>query len=131
MSSKWTWSDTPLHLAGIGTPKTIITHLTATGTFVPYVPEGSIRKNLSNRDMAGLQAALPDSTTLFDEEQQLVLEFAGQVMINGFDQSLLEEVENTLQILSADLRKAWGRRQKCLCYKLLCLMYLDHFKRRI
>jgi len=115
LSSKWTWSDTPLHLAGIGTPKTIIAHLAAKGTFVPYVTEGSIRKNVSNQDMAELQAALSDSVKLFDEEQQLVLEFAGQVVINGFDQSLLKEVEDNSTNVVWGFKKSMGQETNHEC----------------
>ena len=43
LSEKWTWKDSPLRLAGIGTLQTIIDTIAPKRTFAPYVPEGSTR----------------------------------------------------------------------------------------
>ena len=58
-----------------------------------------------------MQALVPEAENLFDEEEQLVLELSGHVVINGFSNTLLQEVEVTLQTLAKDLVEAWDNRQ--------------------
>ena len=111
LANSWSWFQSPLKLAGTGSPSFIIDTLAKLGTFTPYVPPGSVRKQINSKDMAELLALAPEGANLFDEESQVVLEYAGSVQINGFSQDVLIEVEQDLQEFANDLKDAWDRRQ--------------------
>ena len=78
LSESWTWNDSKLRLAGIGTPKTLISNIMSSGTYEPYVPLSSIRKN-KIKPFEELLAGVDDDIGLFDEENQQVLELAGNI----------------------------------------------------
>ena len=85
LAENWSWCEENLRLAGIGTPKSIIDYVMEKGTYVPYVPVGSIRKNRGNLSknidfeelLAKAESNNFEDISLFDEENQRVLELAG------------------------------------------------------
>ena len=92
LAEKWTWNDSKLNLAGIGTPQILISNILRKGSYEPFVPEGSIRRNKSKiKDFSELLANA-DSVGLFDEENQHVLELAGSVPINNANDDTLKNV---------------------------------------
>ena len=46
LAENWSWCTNELKLAGIGTPQNIINNIMDKKTYTPYVPIGSIRKNM-------------------------------------------------------------------------------------
>ena len=121
LSDNWSWCETPLKIGGIGSPRFIIETLKHKGTFTPYVPEGSVRKNTNPQYIEELVSCAADEVNLFDEETQLVLEFAGSLSIEGFSDDLLESVEHKLQSLAGELKTAWDRRQSANAHHLAVL----------
>ena len=111
LSENWAWCQTPLKIGGIGSPSFIVETLSSNGTFTPYVPEGSVRKKLHGQNFEELLASAPEGFSFFDEESQLVLEYAGSLAIEGFSEDLLESVEQKLKELASELKVAWDRRQ--------------------
>ena len=111
----WTWSENPLKLSGIGTPQKIITEVLRTGIYTPYVPIGSIRKNLDK--VNNLEEILANAGTnkledipLFDEENQRILELAKNLLITGADDQALQRVEKKLKKAALQLKKCWDER---------------------
>ena len=88
LAENWSWCTNELKLAGIGTPQNIIDNIMDKKTYTPYVPIGSIRKNMdkANFDIDIVELFNADGTKksfgeipLFQEEQQRELEPAGKL----------------------------------------------------
>ena len=107
LAEKWEWSDKKLKLAGIGTPQILIANILRKGSYEPYVPEASIRRNKNKiQDFSELLANV-ENVSLFDEENQNVLELAGSVQINDANEENLRKVEQKLQEIAKELKKRW------------------------
>ena len=81
LAVKWTWKDANLKLAGIGTPLLLIKSIMEKKTYEPFVPKGTIRRNKNKVTCFDQLLADADNNfddvLLFDEENQQVLELAG------------------------------------------------------
>ena len=76
LAKKWKWKESNLKLAGIGTPQLIVRNILLNGSYEPFVPLGSIRRN-KIKEFSELLIEVDNDMTLFDEEKQQVLELAG------------------------------------------------------
>ena len=110
LKETWTWKETSLKMAGIGKPNVLILNIMSKGSYEPFVPLGSIRRN-KVKDFAELLADINDDISLFDEEYQPVLELAGSVQINNANQVSLDRAISKLQEIAAELVLFWDRRQ--------------------
>ena len=107
LADKWEWSDKKLRLAGIGTPQILISNILRKGSYEPYVPEASIRRNKNKiQDFAELLSNA-ENVSLFDEENQNVLELAGSIQINNANEDTLKKVELKLQEMAKELKNRW------------------------
>ena len=114
LSEKWIWEETNLKLGGIGSPKMHVENL-RNGVYRPFVPENSIRQNRSflmehsSHDEAELGRQL---TALFDEEEQITLDLAGEIPIEGEIDVVEPQVTSELRKICASLSEKWNERQK-------------------
>ena len=111
MKDSWTWKNSPLKIAAIGTPQKIISSILddPDKKYVPFVPLGAIRKNTVT-DFAELIAGIEDFS-LFDEDYQRVREFAGSLQMINANNETLQKVERKLQQVAGEMITRWDFRQ--------------------
>ena len=102
LAQEWIWNNSNLKLAGIGTPQKLITSVLRKGSYEPFVPLTSIRRN-KTKSFSELLAEVDDDLSLFDEENQQVLELAGSTQINNANAQTLENVERKLKEIAQEL----------------------------
>ena len=120
LAENWTWSTKNLKLSGIGTPKLIVDNVMETGSYTPYVPPGSVRKNRSKVSndidfeqlISETESKNFDDITLFDEENQRVLELAGSLQISNISPETLQSVSNSLKEVALELKQNLDLRLK-------------------
>ena len=105
LSEEWVWETKELYLAGIGSPTKHIENLKK-GIFKPFVPITSVRRS-SLKD----RLEIGRSSSLFDEEEQMVADFAGEINLIGDFDKIEPKVKKTLEDICSDLIKRWDERQ--------------------
>lgn len=87
LAENWSWDTQELKLSGIGTPQSIVNNIIESKSYTPFVPIGSIKRNIGKVEFEIDIGELfnPDGSKknianipLFDEEQQRELEPAGK-----------------------------------------------------
>ena len=105
LSESWEWEEKELHISGIGSPAKHVKNLQK-GKFIPYVPINSVRRTpLKERLEIGR------SSNFFDEEDQMVASFAGEIDLVGEFDKIENKVKQKLQKISSNLLKRWNERQ--------------------
>ena len=116
-SNEWTWNENKLKFSGSGTPQQIVTEVLREGVYTPYVaPEVVIRKIDKVKDFPRI---CEESGTenifeipLFKEENQRVLELAGNLPIANSNDQTLRKVQDKLKKIAGDLRQCMAERLK-------------------
>ncbi|CAL4140007.1 unnamed protein product, partial [Meganyctiphanes norvegica] len=108
LSQTWVWEEKTLKISGIGSPKKHIENLKK-GKYSPSVPLNSIRKSAFNEKLSSLGQDSVEN--LFEDEAQLILEFAGEIGIEGEFELLESKVISSLQSICSSLTENWNQRQ--------------------
>ena len=110
LSSMWKWEESPLMIAGIGSPNDHIENLKQ-GIFRPFVPVNSIRKQKSREVPQQLDVGRQFADELFDEEQHVVNDFAGEIPLEGEFESIETDITKTLRDICTSITTRWQERQ--------------------
>ena len=114
LSNSWSWNESNLKLAAIGSPKEHIEHILDKHEYKPFISPGSLRHN-KIKDFAELLVD-SDNFSLFDEENYRVREQGNakknnSLPITDANIETLQIVERNLQEVAAELKNRWDIRQ--------------------
>ena len=114
LAIKWKWSEHSLEISGIGSPKSHIENLKK-GAYKAHVPVNSMRKNQRFlKEKVDPEKMLWFGRTfnnnLFDEEDQLILDFAGEMVTIGDVEKIEPKVTKKLQAICKSLSEVWDER---------------------
>ena len=116
LSENWSWEDSNLKLGQCGNPSVLVNQIMSTGIYRPYVSDSVIRRNQSFlKSFHGVDPHMdigrfgPDN--LFDEDEQVVIDLAGDMKVENISENVKENVERNLEKICKDLLKAWDERQ--------------------
>ena len=110
LANKWQWEEKNLEISGIGSPKVHIENLKL-GKFCPYVPKGSVKKNVKTLEKFAENQELGKLSVdkIFDDSDNCTLEVAGEISVEGDIQE--ERVVGKLQKICQRLTEIWNERQ--------------------
>ena len=116
LSENWNWEDKDLKLGQCGNPNKLVNEIMTTGTYKPHVSDSVIRKHQTFlKSFHGVDPHMdigrfgPDN--LFDENDQVVLDLAGEMKVEKVSEEAKANVEKMLKKVCKDLIKAWDERQ--------------------
>ena len=114
LSEEWKWSENDLEISGIGSPNQQIQNLKK-GIYKAHVPLNSIRKHQKFlKEKVAPEKLLwfgrNSNSSLFDEEEQLILDFAGEMVTEGDATTIEPKVVEKLQAICKSLSDRWDER---------------------
>ena len=116
LAENWKWKESDLKLGQCGNPSLLVNQIMSTGIYSPHVSDSVIRKNQTFlKTYHGVDAHMdfgrygPDD--LFDEDDQIVIDLAGEMKVEKISDEVKMKVEKNLEKICKDLIKAWDERQ--------------------
>ena len=116
LSENWKWQETELKLGQCGIPSYLVDTILSSGVYKPFISDSVIRKNqtfLKTFHEVDFHVDFgrfgPDD--LFDENDQIVIDLAGETSVGNVSDEVKNRVEKNLQIICKDLLKVWDERQ--------------------
>ena len=116
LSEKWEWLDQELKLGQCGNPRLLLERIMTKHVYQPHVSDNVIRRNQSFlKSFHGVDPHLDigryGPENLFDEDDQIVIDLAGEMVVENVTEEVKASVEKSLRVICKDLLKAWDERQ--------------------
>ena len=116
LSEQWEWVDKDLKLGQCGNPSVLVNQIMTSKKYTPHVSDSVIRKNQSFlKAFHGVDPHLDigrfGPENLFDEEDKIVIDLAGQMELEKVSEEVKKSVEKKLVKICKDLLLAWDERQ--------------------
>ena len=116
LTTKWEWEDKFLKLGQCGNPSILVNEIMTRQTYTPHVSDNVIRKNQSFlKTFHGVDPYMDigryGPENLFDEEDQIVIDLAGEMKVERVTEEMKKSVEKNLVKICKDLLNAWDERQ--------------------
>ena len=116
LTTKWEWEDKFLKLGQCGNPSILVNEIMTRQTYTPHVSDNVIRKNQSFlKTFHGVDPYMDigryGPENLFDEEDQIVIDLAGEMEVERVTEEMKKSVEKNLVKICKDLLNAWDERQ--------------------
>ena len=116
LSEQWEWEDKELKLGQCGNPKVLVESIMTKHVYQPHVSDSEIRKNQSFlKAFHGVDPHLDigryGPENMFDEDDQIVIDLAGEMKVENITNQVKTDVEKSLMIICKDLLKAWDEMQ--------------------
>ena len=116
LAENWKWKESDLKLGQCGNPSLLVNQIMSTGIYSPHVSDSVIRKNQTFlKTYHGVDAHMdfgrygPDD--LFDEDDQIVIDLAGEKKVEKISDEVKMKVEKNLEKICKDLIKDSDERQ--------------------